>query len=119
MTDKQLSELNRRREALEGDPSSVTRETRVILPPIAGAGAGAGASSNGTAGCIAMQVEGGDGDDDGGSSSSSGNQLPRSVLQKLLGSDGSSDTPLTTKAVRDLQKAQKERVYDRTVIRVR
>lgn len=43
---------------------------------------------------------------------------PRSVLQKIL-KGGEDNTPLTTQAVRDLQKAQKERVYSRTLIRIK
>lgn len=46
---------------------------------------------------------------------------PRSVLAKILkrSADGEDNTPLTTQAVRDLQKAQKERVYSRTLIRIK
>jgi hypothetical protein len=47
-------------------------------------------------------------------------QLPRSVLQKILKRGSEEDeAPLTTAAVRELQRAQKERVYDRTLIKVK
>lgn len=43
--------------------------------------------------------------------------VPRSVLQKILKRD--EDAPLTTQAVRDLQRAQKEKVYRNTLIKIR
>jgi hypothetical protein len=47
-------------------------------------------------------------------------QVPRSVLQKILKRSSEEDeAPLTTAAVRELQRAQKERVYDRTLIKVK
>ena len=52
--------------------------------------------------------------------------VSRSVLQRILkkpggvnGNDDNEGAPLTTQAVRDLQRAQKERVYTRTLIRVK
>lgn len=52
--------------------------------------------------------------------SATGGPVPRSVLQKILKHGGEGDeTPLTTAAVRELQRAQKERVYDRTLIKVK
>ena len=47
--------------------------------------------------------------------------VTHSVLQRILKSNAEVDdsTPLTTQAVRDLQKAQKERIYARTLVRVK
>jgi len=47
-------------------------------------------------------------------------KVPRELLSKikLINNDGD-NTPLTTKAYRDLQRAQKEKVYKRTLIRVK
>lgn len=45
----------------------------------------------------------------------------KSILAKMVlkAVADPTDAPLTTKAVRDLQKAQKERVFNRTLIKVR
>ena len=44
--------------------------------------------------------------------------VPKSLISKIL-KKGENDTPLTTKAYRDLQKAQKARVYSKTLIRIK
>lgn len=46
-----------------------------------------------------------------------------SVLKKIKNlsnnRDGSSDAPLTTQAIRDLEKARKEKVFSQTLIKIR
>lgn len=49
-------------------------------------------------------------------SSSSG--ISKSLVTKIL-KKGENDTPLSTKAFKDLQKAQKARIYNKTLIRIR
>lgn len=44
--------------------------------------------------------------------------VPLSLMKSLL-KKPEDDVPLTTKAVRDLQRAEKERVYQRTVVRIK
>lgn len=100
-TDEQLRALRRRRRELEGARGSIGRQTKVIYP---------GDSAETPA---ALSVPG-DPEPSG--------PLPRSVLQKTLkalAGDGSSDAPLTTRAVRELQRLQQEKVYREAVLRVR
>ena len=42
--------------------------------------------------------------------------IPGGMLKKIMQSGKEEDSPLTTKAVRDLQRLQKERVYSRTLV---
>lgn len=100
-TDEQLQALRRRRRELEGARGSIGRQTKVLYP----------GDSPETA--VALSVQG-DPEPSG--------PLPRSVLQKTLKAltgDGSSDAPLTTRAVRELQRLQQEKVYREAVLRVR
>ena len=45
--------------------------------------------------------------------------ITQSVVQRILNTGGEDSTPLTTQAVKDLQKAQKERIYARTLVRIK
>lgn len=105
-TDDQLASLKKRRRELEGPRGSVSRQTVVLYP---GDNSSLVASSSQTA--VDMTEE-----------QASNASLPRSVLQKTLkalSGDGSSDAPLTTRAVRALQKLQQEKVYREVVLRIR
>jgi hypothetical protein len=44
--------------------------------------------------------------------------VPKSILQKIL-KKGEDETPLTTAAVREVQKMQNEKVYQKTIVRIR
>lgn len=77
---------------------------QVVFPKSEGSSSGASSAES------AMDVTG-EGDD---------KSVPKAVLQKILKrSSQEDDAPLTTQAVRDLQRAQKERVYARTLIRIK
>lgn len=48
------------------------------------------------------------------------NPVSKDLVKKIMSSaKGEDDTPLTTKAFRDLQKAQKAKVYSKSLIRVK
>jgi tether containing UBX domain for GLUT4 len=88
---------------LEGDPMGVDRSTLVVFP-----------REEATA-----PVKSDFRTDEGIDTDSSA--ISRAILQRVIAhtrpdNDG---PPLTTKAIRDLQKAQRERVYSRTLIRIK
>jgi hypothetical protein len=102
-TDAQLIQLQKRRMELEGDPMEVDRSTLVVFPREE----------------AAAPVKSDFRTDEGMDTDSSA--ISRSILQRVIAhsrpdNDG---PPLTTKAIRDLQKAQRERVYSRTLIRIK
>jgi len=102
-TDAQLIQLQKRRMELEGDPMGVDRSTLVVFP-----------REEATA-----PVKSDFRTDEGIDTDSSA--ISRAILQRVIAhtrpdNDG---PPLTTKAIRDLQKAQRERVYSRTLIRIK
>jgi len=101
MTESKLEQLNKRRRELEGSPDEVIRETRVVIP------SGTGTVTSST--------------DDVFDGSEDTQVLNGSFMKKVLHSLSSNDDgpPLTTKAVRDLEKAQSEIVYSKTLIRVK
>ena len=101
-TDAQLIQLQKRRMELEGDPMGVDRNTLVVFPREE-----------------AAPVKSDFRTDEGIDTDSSA--ISRTILQRVIAhtrpdNDG---PPLTTKAIRDLQKAQRERVYSRTLIRIK
>lgn len=96
--DKRLAIINKRRHDLEGDPDSVERLTEVCMPDGSG---------------NFKQV---DEDIDSGEKSDS-KIVARSIMNALK--KNSDEAPLTTKAIRDLEKAQNEKVYSRTLIRIK
>ena len=101
-TDAQLIQLQKRRMELEGDPMGVDRSTLVVFPREE-----------------AAPVKSDFRTDEGIDTDSSA--ISRTILQRVIAhtrpdNDG---PPLTTKAIRDLQKAQRERVYSRTLIRIK
>eukprot|EP01034_Spumella_vulgaris_P027512 gene27512-34239_t len=107
-TDRQLEALNRKREELEGSVGDVERNTEALFP-------------NADGDTPAPPVDTNTPNEVNADTSSSG-ALPKSVVSKILSSSkpgGDDGPPLTTKAIRDLQKAQKERVYAKTLVRVR
>jgi hypothetical protein len=107
-TDMQLLELRRRRKELEGERGTVRRNTIAMYP---------GDTNNSPS---SLSTENTTDTENSGAPASGG--LPKSVLQKTLkalSGDGSSDAPLTTRAVRALQKLQQEKVYREVVLRVR
>lgn len=123
-TDIKLEQLQKRRRELEGSPEMVQRETEVRLFLLlaflsflllifsliyiyiqAVFPAGPSSSSN----SASTVLENGSSSDAGG--------VSKSIMQKIL--KGEEEAPLTTKAVRDLQKAQTERIHSRTLIRIR
>lgn len=113
VTESKLQQLRRKREELLGEAGSVPHQTLVVFP---GDASSSYASTSSNSKSFSMDNNDVDSNDNGKSS------LPRSVLQrtlKALSGDGSSDAPLVTKAVRELQALQSERVYTETVLRVR
>ncbi|KAJ1398559.1 hypothetical protein B484DRAFT_438374, partial [Ochromonadaceae sp. CCMP2298] len=111
-TERQLQQLRRRRRELQGCAEDVVRDTEVLLPMAQGVSGqsgekGSSSSSSYVDAGVAMEVE-----DEG-----PGMSVPRSVLQQILKKE--EEKPLTTQAVRDLQRAQKERVYARTLIKIK
>jgi hypothetical protein len=110
----QLEQLKRKRIELEGKPEEVERETKVVLPPSSAptttttATTEPSSSSEGKSerSLLEMEVD----------ESPSG--VPKSLLQKIL-KKGEDETPLTTAAVREVQKMQNEKVYQKTIVRIR
>lgn len=98
-TESELTKLAARRAELEGLSEHVQRETHAVLPSSQSSAAPSKAGA-------APPVE------------EESNGLPLSAL-KRLGAAKEEDAPLTTQALRDLQRAQKERVYSRSLVRVR
>ena len=128
-TEAQLENLNKRRRELEGSIESVSRETKVLLPRL-----------DGTVASLQEFLDNGEKDEGGqqptaSSSSSSSSRvggpanevsdstiLARSIAAQMKAGGSSSaglDEPMTTKAVRDLRKAMTERVYGKTLVRVK
>lgn len=125
--EEQLEQLNKRRLEIEGKIEDVARNTEVGEPQ---------KISCATDGIVSFlkalfpnskgevesmpPLENWDesGNDDSSSSSSSGaGGVPKSLISKILKKE--EETPLTTKAYKDLQKAQKARIYSKTLIRVK
>ena len=98
-TDKRLAELQRKREAIQGDISDVDRCTEVIFPR----------SEN-----VHIRDVGYEEDD-----RADRKAVASSLKSKLVNFGKEDEAPLTTQAIRDMQKASKERVYNRTLLRVR
>ena len=133
-TEVQLEQLNKRRRELEGSIEAVLRETKVLLPRLDGTVASLQDFLDNSA-C---------GNDEGGKQSSASSSsssvsrgsgatneisdstiLARSIAAQMKAGGSSSsgggglDEPMTTKAVRDLRKALTERVYGKTLVRVK
>jgi len=101
--DKKLALINKRRLELEGDPNSVERLTEVCMP------------DDDNKGGHLKQSDDIDIDNTGEKSDSK--IVARSIMNALKKS--SDEAPLTTKAIRDLEKAQNEKVYSKTLIRIK
>lgn len=112
-TSIELNALTKRRLELEGDKEAVQRYTKVLMPNSAGAVAN-----------IQDYL-----DEDTMADPEQDKQIRKALAKSIIGSMSgggggddslvSSDAPLKTKAMRDLEKAKKERVYNRVLIRVR
>lgn len=128
--DRQLSELQRRRSLLEGSPDSVQRLTAVFFPAAAASsGVGAGgtlleesvvgkeeSSDSHTSGTSYASNTSNSFSGGGGGTGSSKGGLTQ-LLQGVVGRQQAADeAPLTTRAVRDLQRLQRERVYSKTLV---
>eukprot|EP01032_Pedospumella_encystans_P011527 gene11527-13397_t len=111
-TERQLLELNKKRAELEGNRSDVVRATEVLLPRVE--------VSDNTYNSKESSDYANNNNNNNNDQTMDSKNVPRSVLSKILraGEDGDS-TPLTTQAVRDLQRAQKERVFNRTLIKIK
>lgn len=108
-TEKQLQELQQKRRELEGDPLSVERSTIVSLPSQQSSSSGKQSINDSEENYMQLAV--------GSSSSGTGpGSITGGIMKKILQSGKEEDAPLTTKAVRDLQRLQKERVYSRTLV---
>jgi len=96
--DRQLSELQQRKALLEGSPQDVQRLTAVLFPAEE-------SNSKGLAVPVdeAVQLD-----------STSNKGLIKQLLARKQ-----EDAPLTTKVQKDLQRLQKERVYSKTLVKVR
>lgn len=107
-TETQVDALRRKRRELEGHPAEFTdRNTEVLFP-------GDAASSNGSSNEDAAPPVAGLVDD-----SASSGPLPKGLIQRAMKVGTEDDTPLTTRALRELQKLEKEKVYAFTVLRIR
>ena len=101
----QLEQLKRKRAELEGEPGAVSRDTKVVFP----------AQNQG--GSVPDLSHLSDGKFDRESEEAESSAVPKALLQKILRKED--ETPLTTLAVRELQKLQTEKVYQKTVVRIR
>eukprot|EP01039_Chlorochromonas_danica_P005718 gene5718-6302_t len=101
VTEMELIRLTARRLELEGPMEAVERCTEVLLPV-------APKPSQDS-----MDVEG-DSRDEGKSSGPTS-----AMVQQILSREKAEDAPLTTQAVRALQRAQRERVHSRCLVRIR
>lgn len=100
----QLEQLKRKRAELEGEPGAVSRDTKVVFP----------AQNQGSVSDLSHLSEG---KFDRESEEAESSAVPKALLQKILRKED--ETPLTTLAVRELQKLQTEKVYQKTVVRIR
>ena len=106
VTDKKLEELDIRRRKLEGNVENVARQTLVLLPKIDGS----------VASIQEYLVDQGPSlDEENGNNDS---KIVAKTMMKKIANIGQ-DAPLTTKAIRDLEKAQKERVFSQTLVRIK
>jgi len=124
VTEQKLKVLEKRREILEGSLESVSRETQVIVPR------SAESTDSGTIfrkSSVSSQEGEGEGysiknDDNEDTEEAEGggsrNPLAQVLSQKLKGG-ATTEAPLTTRAIRELEKARKERIYSKTLIRVK
>lgn len=104
-----MEALQRRRQEIEGNPADVQRCTEIILPiatPNSSRRVNEADDNE-----VAVRADGDEEIDNVVDKSA----LARKVA-KLMGED---NTPLLTEAVRSLQKAQKELIYSKTVIKIR
>eukprot|EP00602_Paraphysomonas_sp_CaronLab_P010681 CAMPEP_0185037322 /NCGR_PEP_ID=MMETSP1103-20130426/31551_1 /TAXON_ID=36769 /ORGANISM="Paraphysomonas bandaiensis, Strain Caron Lab Isolate" /LENGTH=506 /DNA_ID=CAMNT_0027575245 /DNA_START=530 /DNA_END=2047 /DNA_ORIENTATION=+ len=102
-TEVQLEQLEKKRRALEGDRESVTRNTQVYM-----AWTDATTMSDGKVQSVDVEDE-----DD----SKNQSMVMKSVMKKIVSDpDG---PPLTTRALRELEKLKKQVVYDKTLVKVR
>jgi hypothetical protein len=109
-TETQLEQLRKKRRELEGIPALVERKTEILFPQSSSSSSSSSVADSKSPATSERQEE--------GSSCSSASYLPKSVLQKLL-SGNNEGPPLTTAAIRELQKLQNEKVYTETIIRIR
>ena len=110
MTEQRLEQLEIKRRELEGTIDSVMRRTEVLMPRVDGT-------------VIEMVVaatptQDEDKTEDDIAVPGDGNTLLKSLAKKIS-SQPRDEAPLTTRAIRELEKAKRERVYSRTLIRVR
>lgn len=105
-TNKKLEELDIRRRKLEGNVENVARQTLVLLPKIDGS----------VASIQEYLVDQGPSlDEENGNNDS---KIVAKTMMKKIASIGQ-EAPLTTKAIRDLERAQKERVFSQTLVRIK
>jgi hypothetical protein len=108
VTEAKLEQLNKRRRELEGSPEEVARETIVLLPTHDDKASPDTSFSSMDSSVTALENE--------------DRFLANSIAKKILGKNSASSEdgpPLTTKAIRDLNKAMTERVFSRYAIRIR
>ena len=101
-TEEKLEMLQKRRRELEGDIESVTRSTQVLFPKLDGSIAEMSLSSS-----MMVVNEGFKGNDVDIDAEDKGKIMK--AMGKKLGTKPE-DAPLTTKAIRDLEKAQKSEI---------
>ena len=120
-TDRQLQELQQRRRELEGDPSAVQRATVVIFPSQPSSASSVSPIDEGvslSSQTSLFDTSSSSSSSNSSSSSSAAGPVPGGLLKKILQVGKEEDAPLTTRAVRELQRLQKERVYSRTLVRL-
>eukprot|EP01035_Chromulina_nebulosa_P018596 gene18596-24323_t len=104
LTEIKLDTLNKKRRELEGEPSDIERNTEVIFPNIE--------SNNTTTDVIT---------NDDTEQTNDQSTINKSLIKRLkqVMSSNNEGPPLTTKALRELEKIQSERIYNKILIRVR
>lgn len=105
-TEVQVEQLKRKRAELEGNPSEILRNTQVFLPR--------------TADDVSVLSDSKDKQEDS-TDFSNDSGVSRAMMQKFLKREREEEEgkPLTTSALRELQKLTNEKVYSETVVRVR
>lgn len=125
VTESKLEQLSKRRRELEGDPDQVARCTELLMPSAEKSVPSLQSylqvlsdSSSSILNQITGAVE--QGEEDGSNDADDRRLLNKAMIQKVKNLMSNQDnSPLTTKAIRDLQKAEKERVYNRILIRIK
>ena len=106
ITEQKLEQLQKRRRELEGSIESVERNTEVLYP-----------RANGSVPELTRSLGSEEEDSEEDHTGDKGT-LMKSFAKKISARPAD-EAPLVTKAIRDLEKAKREKVYTKTLIRIR